>query len=105
MDELWTELLVAIITAVISVAITWSKREGYDIKFEDKYMKYKMIFDISGELVRALDEQLYDEMADCVKLMTKAYESTEFTPSMFNQIVKESKDVFDRVNVLLKKRS
>lgn len=105
MDELWTELLVALLTAVISVAITWFRREAYDIKFEDLYSKYKMVFDVSGELVRALDEKLYEEMDDCVKKMKQAYESPEFTPSAFIGIVKECKDVFDRANELIKNRS
>ena len=105
MEDLWTELLIAIISAVVSVFIGWFKRSDYDVKCEDLYAKYAMVFQVSGELVRALDEKLYVEMEDCIKKLTLAYQSPEFTPNMFNQIVKESKDVFDRVNELIKNRS
>ena len=36
--------------------------------------------------------------------MKEAYESTSFTTQAFTEIVKECKDVFDRAQILLKKR-
>lgn len=102
MEGLLTEFLVAVLTAFVSIVLTWFRREAYDIRFEDLYSKYRMVFEVSGELVKAMDEKLYVEMGDCVQKMKQAYESPEFTPSMFNQIVKECKDVFDRAEQLLK---
>lgn len=105
MESLWTELLVAVITALISVVITWTKKEQIDIAVEDKYAKYALVFQVSGELIRALDEKLYVEMDEALKKMRLAYQSPEFTTKMFQEIVKESKDVFDRANELIKNRS
>ena len=105
MNDVLMDILYVVVTAIVSVAVTWIKRESYDIQFEDKYCKYLMIFELSGGLVKMWDEKLYEEMAECVRLMKKAYTSPEFTPSAFNKIVKESKDVFDRVQELMKNRS
>lgn len=104
MDEIIYTVIVAIIVAVIGGVIGWTKRQGYDEKFENIYIKYKLIFDVSGTIVQAIDAQLYQEMKEALAKMKEAYESPEFTVSQFNEIVKECQDVFDRVNELLADR-
>ena len=102
--EFLAEFLVALVTAIISAVLTWVRKNAYDIKFEDLYVKYSMMFQVSGELVKSIDEKLYKEMEDCVKKLTLAYQSPEFTTAMFNSLVKEAQEVFDYVDDLLKNR-
>ena len=101
MDEIFYTLIVAVVCALISFVIGWTKRKGWDLKAEDLYSKYKLIFDISGNLVQTIDAQLYEEMKEAVEKMTEAYQSTSFTPDMFNEIVKECGDVFRRAQELI----
>lgn len=105
MDEIVYTLIVAVVCAVVSFAIGWTKRKGWDLKAEDLYSKYKLLFDISGNLIQTIDPTLYQEMKEAVEKMTEAYQSTSFTPDMFNEIVKECKDVFDRAQTLLGNRT
>lgn len=102
--EFLAEFLVALITAAISAILTWMRKNAHDIKFEDMYVKYSMMFQVSGELVKSIDEKLYKEMEDCVKKLTLAYQSPEFTTSMFNSLVKEAQELFDYIEDLLKNR-
>ena len=104
MDELLVEMVTAIVVAILGYIVGIIKERQYDLKIEDLYVKYKMIFDISGDIIHALDEKLYVEMEEAIAMMKEAYESPTMSTAMFNKIVKESKDVFDRVNVLLKGR-
>lgn len=102
--EFLAEFLVALITATITAVLTWMRKNSYDIKFEDKYAKYSMLYQVSGEVVKSIDEKLYKEMEDCIKQLTLAYQSPEFTTSMFNSLVKEAQELFDYVEDLLKNR-
>lgn len=101
MDEIVYTIIVAIIVAIIGAVIGWTKRAGWDTKFENIYIKYKLVFDVSGTLIKAYDEQLYNELAELLTKMKLAYESPEFTADEFNAIVKEGQDVIDRVEDLL----
>ena len=103
MDEIIYTVIVAIIVAVISGVIGWTKRKGYDTKFENIYIKYKMVFEIAGALIKAYDEPLYNELNEALAKMKSAYESPEFTADQFNEIVKECQDVLNRVDELLNK--
>ena len=103
MDEIIYTVIVAIIVALIGALIGWTKRKGYDTKFENIYIKYKMVFEIAGALIRTYDEALYNELNDALTKMKNAYESPEFTADQFNEIVKECQDVLNRVDELLNK--
>lgn len=103
MDEIIYTVIVAIIVALIGALIGWTKRKGYDTKFENIYIKYKMVFEIAGALIKAYDEALYNELNDALTKMRSAYESPEFTADQFNEIVKECQDVLNRVDELLNK--
>ena len=104
MSEQLLELIIAIIVAVIGYVIGIFKDRQYNIKVEDVYNKYKLLFDVSGAVIKTIDEKLYVEMEEAIAKMKEAYESTSFTTQAFNEIVKECKDVFDRAQILLKKR-
>ena len=103
MDEIIYTVIMAIIVALIGALIGWTKRKGYDTKFENIYIKYKMVFEIAGALVKTYDEALYNELNDALTKMKNAYESPEFTADQFNEIVKECQDVLNRVDELLNK--
>ena len=103
MDEIIYTAIMAIIVALIGALIGWTKRKGYDTKFENIYIKYKMVFEIAGALVKTYDEALYNELKDALTKMRNAYESPEFTADQFNEIVKECQDVLNRVDELLNK--
>ena len=103
MDEIIYTVIMAIIVALIGALIGWTKRKGYDTKFENIYIKYKMVFEIAGALIRTYDEALYNELNDALTKMKNAYESPEFTADQFNEIVKECQDVLNRVDELLNK--
>ena len=104
MDSMLVELITAIVVAVIGYVVGIVKERQYDLAIEDTYSKYKLIFDISGTVIKMVDEKLYTEIEEAIAKMDEAYKSPTFTTAMFNQIVKESKDVFDRAQILLKKR-
>lgn len=104
MDSMLVELITAIVVAVIGYVIGIFKDRQYNLKVEDVYNKYKLIFDVSGVVIKTIDEKLYTEMEEAIAKMKEAYESTSFTTQAFNEIVKECKDVFDRAQILLKKR-
>ena len=103
MDEIIYTVIMAIIVALIGALIGWTKRKGYDTKFENIYIKYKMVFEIAGALIKTYDEALYNELNDALTKMKNAYESPEFTADQFNEIVKECQDVLNRVDELLNK--
>lgn len=103
MDEIIYTVIVAIVVALIGALIGWTKRKGYDTKFENIYIRYKMVFEIAGALIKAYDEALYNELNDALTKMKNAYESPEFTADQFNEIVKECQDVLNRVDELLNK--
>lgn len=103
MDEIIYTVIVAIIVALIGALIGWTKRKGYDTKFENIYIRYKMVFEIAGALIRTYDEALYNELNEALTKMKNAYESPEFTADQFNEIVKECQDVLNRVDELLNK--
>ena len=103
MDEIIYTVIMAIIVALIGALIGWTKRKGYDTKFENIYIKYKMVFEIAGALIRTYDEALFNELNDALTKMKNAYESPEFTADQFNEIVKECQDVLNRVDELLNK--
>lgn len=103
MDEIIYTVIVAIVVALIGALIGWTKRKGYDTKFENIYIRYKMVFEITGALIKAYDEPLYNELNDALTKMKNAYESPEFTADQFNEIVKECQDVLNRVDELLNK--
>lgn len=104
MEDLIVELVTSIVVAVLAFIVGMFKERQYDIKMEDAYVKNKLLFDVSGTVVKAVDEKLYNEMEDAIKKMKEAYESPMFTTASFNTIVKECKDVFDRAQVLIKSR-
>lgn len=101
MDNLLVECIVAIVVAILGYIVGIFKDRQYELSIEDKYVKYKLIFDVSGAVVKTLDEKLYSEMEEAIVKMKQAYESPEFTTKMFQEIVKESTDVFDRVQELI----
>lgn len=105
MDSALIECVTGIIVAVVGYVIGVIKERQYDLAIEDRYSKYKLIFDVSGSVIKLMDEKLYTEIGEAVAKMDEAYKSPTFTTAMFNQIVKESKDVFDRAQELLESRS
>lgn len=105
MDEMLMEMIVTIVVAIIGYVIGIIKDRTTNLNLEDKYLKYKLLFDVSGVVIKTIDEKLYREMEEAIAKMKEAYESPAFTTKMFNQLVKECKDVFDRAQVLLKNRS
>ena len=104
MNEQLLELITAIIVAVIGYVIGIVKERQYDLAIEDKYSKYKLLFEVSGAVIKTVDEKLYVEIEEAIAKMDEAYKSPTFTTAAFNSIVKECKDVFDRAQILLKKR-
>lgn len=104
MDELLIEMVTAIVVAVLGYIIGIFKDRQTNLKIEDTYIKYKLIFDVSGAVIRTMDEKLYVEMEEAIAKMKEAYESPAMTTAMFNEIVRECKDVFNRAQELLKKR-
>ena len=105
MDSALIECVTGIIVAVVGYVIGVIKERQYDLAIEDRYSKYKLIFDVSGSVLKVMDEKLYIEIEEAIAKMDEAYKSPTFTTAMFNQIVKESKDVFDRAQELLESRS
>ncbi|MBR4846071.1 MAG: hypothetical protein IKU98_06590 [Bacteroidaceae bacterium] len=104
MEDLIVELVTSVVVAVLAFVVGIFRERQYDIKMEDVYVKNKLFFDVSGMVVKALDEKLYNEMEEAITKMKVAYESPTFTTASFNAIVKECKDVFDRAQVLIKSR-
>ena len=100
-----TETIVAIMVAIIGYVIGIIKDRQTNLNFEDKYVKYKLLFDVSGTVIKAMDNKLYTEMEEAIAKIKEAYESPTFTTQAFNSIIKECKDVFDRAQELLKKRA
>jgi len=105
MDTLLSEMIFAIVTAIIGYVVGVFKDRQYNLKMEDLYGKYKLFFDISGNVLKAVDEKLYGEIEEAIAKMKAAYESEAFTTKAFNEIVLECKDVFDRAQYVLKNRS
>lgn len=101
MDEMIYALIIGIACVVIGTAITWTKKKGYDDKVTDLYEKYRIVFTLSGALIKSVDEKLYNEMEEAINKMTEAYNSPNFTPSMLEDIIKECQDVFDRVQEII----
>lgn len=104
MNEMLAELIVAIITAVIGYIIGIFKDRQYNLKVEGIYSKYKLLFKVSGAMLRVKDEQLYHEVEEAIERMQTAYQDESFTTKDFNEIVLECKDVFDRAQVVLNRR-
>lgn len=104
MDSMLTEMIAAIVVAILGYVIGIIKDRQTNLNFEDKYARYKLLFDVSGTVIKAMDEKLYTEMEEAITKMKEAYESPTFTTQAFNSIIKECKDVFDRAQILLKKR-
>ena len=100
-----TEMITAIMVAIIGYIIGIIKDRQTNFNFEDKYVKYKLLFDVSGTVIKAMDNKLYTEMEEAIAKIKEAYESPTFTTQAFNSIIKECKDVFDRAQELLKKRA
>ena len=100
-----TETIVAIMVAIIGYVIGIIKDRQTNLNFEDKYVKYKLLFDVSGTVIKAMDNKLYTEMEEAIAKIKEAYESPTFTTQAFNSIIRECKDVFDRAQELLKKRA
>lgn len=100
-----TEMITAIMVAIIGYVIGIIKDRQTNLNFEDKYVKYKLLFDVSGTVIKAMDNKLYTEMEEAIAKIKEAYESPTFTTQAFNSIIKECKDVFDRAQELLKKRA
>lgn len=100
-----TEMITAIMVAIIGYIIGIIKDRQTNLNFEDKYVKYKLLFDVSGTVIKAMDNKLYTEMEEAIAKIKEAYESPTFTTQAFNSIIKECKDVFDRAQELLKKRA
>lgn len=100
-----TEMITAIIVAILGYVIGIIKDRQTNLNFEDKYVKYKLLFDVSGTVIKAMDNKLYTEMEEAIAKIKEAYESPTFTTQAFNSIIKECKDVFDRAQELLKKRA
>ena len=91
--------------AILGYVIGIIKDRQTNLNFEDKYVKYKLLFDVSGTVIKAMDNKLYTEMEEAIAKIKEAYESPTFTTQAFNSIIKECKDVFDRAQELLKKRA
>ena len=100
-----TEMITAIMVAILGYAIGIIKDRQTNLNFEDKYVKYKLLFDVSGTVIKAMDNKLYTEMEEAIAKIKEAYESPTFTTQAFNSIIKECNDVFDRAQELLKKRA
>ena len=100
-----TEMITAIMVAIIGYVIGIIKDRQTNLNFEDKYVRYKLLFDVSGTVIKAMDNKLYTEMEEAIAKIKEAYESPTFTTQAFNSIIKECKDVFDRAQELLKKRA
>ena len=100
-----TETITAIMVAILGYVIGIIKDRQTNLNFEDKYVKYKLLFDVSGTVIKAMDNKLYTEMEEAIAKIKEAYESPTFTTQAFNSIIKECKDVFDRAQELLKKRA
>lgn len=100
-----TEMITAIMVAILGYVIGIIKDRQTNLNFEDKYVKYKLLFDVSGTVIKAMDNKLYTEMEEAIAKIKEAYESPTFTTQAFNSIIKECKDVFDRAQELLKKRA
>lgn len=100
-----TEMITAIIVAILGYVIGIIKDRQTNLNFEDKYVRYKLLFDVSGTVIKAMDNKLYTEMEEAIAKIKEAYESPTFTTQAFNSIIKECKDVFDRAQELLKKRA
>ena len=100
-----TEMITAIMVAIIGYIIGIITDRQTNLNFEDKYVKYKLLFDVSGTVIKAMDNKLYTEMEEAIAKIKEAYESPTFTTQAFNSIIKECKDVFDRAQELLKKRA
>lgn len=100
-----SEMIVAIMVAILGYVIGIIKDRQTNLNFEDKYVKYKLLFDVSGTVIKAMDNKLYTEMEEAIAKIKEAYESPTFTTQAFNSIIKECKDVFDRAQELLKKRA
>ena len=91
--------------AILGYVIGIIKDRQTNLNFEDKYVRYKLLFDVSGTVIKAMDNKLYTEMEEAIAKIKEAYESPTFTTQAFNSIIKECKDVFDRAQELLKKRA
>ena len=102
--EFLIELGVGLLSAIIGAAIAWWKKTVNDLNFEDLFSKYSLILNVSGAVIEELDPKLYIEMKECIDKLRQAYASPEFTTKMFNTLVKESMDVFERVDILLANR-
>lgn len=105
MQEIITEIALAVGAGVAAYFVGIFKDRQYNLKIEDLYSKYKLLFNVSGALIKTLDEKLYVEMEQAITKMQTAYTSEGFTTKSFNQIVKECADVFNRAEELLKNRS
>lgn len=104
MDELLSEMIVAVVVAVLGYVIGYMKERQINNKIEDTYVKYKLFFDVSGSVLKTVDEPLYKEVEEAITKMKTAYESDSFTIQAFNEIVKECADVFNRAQTLIKNR-
>lgn len=104
MEQMWIEIIVPIVVAVIGYVVGFIKERQGNLLFEDTYMRYKLLFDVSGMVIKGIDEKLYVELEEAVAKMKEAYENPSFTTQAFNGIVKECRDVFDRAEMLLKTR-
>ena len=100
-----TEMIAYIMLAILGYVIGIIKDRQTNLNFEDKYVRYKLLFDVSGTVIKAMDNKLYTEMEEAIAKIKEAYESPTFTTQAFNSIIKECKDVFDRAQELLKKRA
>lgn len=102
--EFLIELGVGLLSAIVGAALAWWKKTVTDLNFEDLYSKYALILRVSGAVIEELDPKLYIEMKECIEKLDEAYKSPEFTTKMFNRLVKEAYDVFERVDILLANR-
>lgn len=93
-------LIMVISVAVIGFFIVHIKADGRLSRF---YYSYQTFFMLSGELIKQADEVLYKEMKEVSERMAKAYRDPEFTECDLKDIIKEAKDVYYRVLVILKK--
>lgn len=100
-----TEMIAYIMLAILGYVIGIIKDRQTNLNFEDKYVRYKLLFDVSGTVIKSMDNKLYTEMEEAIAKIKEAYESPTFTTQAFNSIIKECKDVFDRAQELLKKRA
>ena len=75
MSEQLLELIIAIIVAVIGYVIGIFKDRQYNLKVEDVYNKYKLLFDVSGAVIKTVDEKLYVEMEEAIAKMKEAQEA------------------------------